>query len=140
MEPDDLTVGQGLLELSVIKAETLAKPGLPGSATVHLEEIPWSRQGEPDVEENIVEKSHGQCRRGKPKGTVVTVPTFRRSQRLRIFLTRPNLPGCWCGGLGGGFLRTDPLHKGTDPFAGPMFLGFGYFENFLGRDDLCFPA
>ena len=140
MEPDYLTVRQGLLELGVIQAEALAEPGLPGPATVHLKEIPRSRQGEPDVEENVVEKSHEQRCRGKRNGTEVTVPTFRRSQRLRIFLTRPNLARCGRRGLGGGLSRADPLHKGPDPLAGPLFLGFGYFKNFLGRDDLSFSA
>jgi len=58
MEPDHLPVGQRLLELAVIQTEALPEACLPGSSPVHLQEVPGSRQGEPEVEEEVVDQAH----------------------------------------------------------------------------------
>ena len=63
VEPNHLTVGQRLFEFGVIQTKTFAEPGLPRSAAVHLQKIPRSRQGEPDIEEDVVEKTHEELSR-----------------------------------------------------------------------------
>jgi hypothetical protein len=48
MQPDNVTIGDGLFELYIIIAETLSKSLLPITPARHPEKIIWGRQDEED--------------------------------------------------------------------------------------------
>src|SRR5882762_5445153 len=58
MHPDRVPISDGLLELGVVSAETLAKTPLPIAAAQHAREIIWRGQQEEDREQDVVKKTH----------------------------------------------------------------------------------
>jgi hypothetical protein len=89
MQPDDLAVGQRLLEIPVVIAKPLEKTGKPVAAPPHPQEIIRRGQHEKNREQNVVKRAHSNGKQdrpifpqtGRPRANVSKCFNFNRGKK-----------------------------------------------------------